>query len=81
MDEKAGEWKSQKLSFNDSNDIFAIWHHGPIAAIKSLWSYVQLSPEMVYAGCNFFSDVTQKDRIFSEMWKGKRWHVLQVRLY
>jgi len=81
MPEKAGEWKVQKLSFNDAEDIFTIRHRDPIAAIKSLWRDVQLSPEMVYAGCKIFSDETQKNRIYSEMWTGKWWHVLQVRLY
>ena len=81
MPEKAGEWKIQRLSFNDTDDIFTIRHRDPIAAIKSLWRDVQLSPEMVYAGCKIFSDETQKNRIFSEMWTGKWWHALQVRLY
>jgi Plavaka transposase len=80
MPEKAGEWKSQKLSFKDTEDIFTVRHRDPIAAIKSLWRDVQLSPEMVYAGCKIFSDNTQKNRIYSEMWTGKRWHALQVKL-
>ena len=80
MPEKAGEWKTQNLSFNDTQDIFTIRHRDPIAAIKSLWRDVQLSSEMVYAGCKIFSDEAQKNRIFSEMWTGKWWHVLQVRL-
>jgi hypothetical protein len=81
MPEKAGEWKTQKLHFNDTEDIFTIRHRDPIAAIKSLWGDAQLSPEMVFAGSKVYSDETKKNRIFSEMSTGKWWHVLQVRLY
>lgn len=80
MPEKGGEWKTQKISFNDTDDIFTIRYRDPIAAIKSLWMDTQLSPEMVFAGCKIFSDSTRKNRIFSEMWTGKWWHVLQVRV-
>jgi hypothetical protein len=81
MPEKAGEWMTRKLSFNDAEDIFTIRYRDPIAAIKSLWKDVGLSPEMVYAGSKVFSDETQRNQIFSEMWTGKWWHVLQVSLY
>jgi hypothetical protein len=81
MPEKAGEWKTQKLKFNDTEDEFTIRYRDPIAAIKSLWGDEQLSPEMVFAGCKIFSNETKKNRIFSEMHTGKWWHVIQVRLY
>lgn len=81
MPEKAGEWKTQKLKFNDAEDIFTIRYRNPIAAIRSLWRDGQLSPEMVFAGCKIFSDEKKENRIFSEMHTGKWWHVLQVRLY
>jgi Plavaka transposase len=82
MPEKAGEWKTRQLSFSDTEDkIFFIRHRNPISAIKSLWQDVQLSPEMRYAGQKIFSDRTQQNRIFSEMWTGKWWHVVQVSFY
>ena len=72
MPEKAGEWKTQKLSFNDTKDIFtnAIRHRDPIAAIKSLWRDAQLSPEMAYAGCKFFSDENKKIEYFLRCGQG-----------
>ena len=63
--ERAGEWKSQKLSFNDTEDTFTLRHRDPIAAIESLWKDVHLSQEMVYAGCKIFSDESKTNRIFS----------------
>lgn len=80
MPERAGIWKTTKLSFNERpNESFTLRYRDPIEAVKSLWKDPQLSPEMVFAGRKIFSDKTLKNRIFTEMYTAKWWHVLQVR--
>ncbi|KAF8906955.1 hypothetical protein CPB84DRAFT_1644167, partial [Gymnopilus junonius] len=79
--EKAGNWKSVKLSFDSNerpNESFTLRYHDPIEAVRSLWKDPQLSPEMVFAGQKVFSDKTLNNRIFTEMNMGKWWHILQV---
>lgn len=77
--ERAGDWKTTKLSFNERpNETFTLRYRDPVEAIKSLWKDPQLSPEMVFAGQKIFSDKTLKNRIFTEIYTAKWWHVLQV---
>jgi hypothetical protein len=81
MPEKAGEWKTQKLHFKDLPDeTFTLRYRDPIEAIKSLWKDSQLSPEIVFTSQKIFSDKTRKNRIFTEMWTGKWWPALQVKI-
>ena len=49
-------------------------------AVKSLWKDPQLSPKMVFAGQKIFSDKTLKNRIFTELYTAKWWHILQVKM-
>jgi len=79
MPERAGIWKTTKLSFNERpNESFTLRYRDPIEALKSLWKDPQLSPEMVFAGRKIFSDETLKNQIFTEMYTAKWWHILQV---
>jgi hypothetical protein len=56
-------------------------YRDPVEAVKRLWKDPQLSPEMVFQGRKIFSDETMKTRIFSEMYTGKWWHILQVKIH
>lgn len=81
--ERAGSWNITKLVFegneaSEDADIFTIRHRDPVEAIKSLWRNPELSPQMVFSPQKVFSDRSQKNRIFSEMWTGKWWNAMQV---
>lgn len=80
MPERAGEWTTRTLSFDDRpEDTFTIRYRDPIEAIRSLWGDPGLAKDFVYAPQKIFADDTKQTRIFNEMWTGKWWHVLQVR--
>jgi Plavaka transposase len=79
--ERAGVWKTTKLSFNERPDkSFTLRYRDPVEAVKTLWKDPQLSPEMVFAGQKIFSDKTMKNRIFTEIYNAKWWHILQVKI-
>lgn len=80
MPDKAGEWQTRELKFNDRPDeIFTVRFRDPVEAIKGLWKDRYLSPKMVFSPAKIYTNSeSTKDRIFSEMWTGKWWHVLQV---
>ncbi|PPQ92723.1 hypothetical protein CVT25_013764, partial [Psilocybe cyanescens] len=80
--EKAGEWQTKHLFFKDKpSETFTIRFRDPIAAIQSLWKDPHFSKDMVYAPAKIFSgEKSGGNRIFSEMWTGKWWHVLQSML-
>lgn len=79
LPETAGDWKTKHLSFRDRpGDVYTIRFRDPLEAIKSLWKDSALSPKMKFAPEKIYSDKTKKNRIYSEMWTAKRWHVLQV---
>ena len=81
MPEKGGKWKTENLRFKDRpNELFTLRYRDPVEAIKSLWKDSQLSPEMVFASRKIFSDKTCENRIFTEMWTGKWWPALQVKI-
>jgi hypothetical protein len=81
LPEKAGIWQTKHLSFRDRpDDVCTIRFRDPVEAIKSLWKDPELSPKMKFAPEKIYSDSTKGNRIYSEMWTAKRWHVLQVRL-
>ncbi|PPQ85135.1 hypothetical protein CVT25_004249, partial [Psilocybe cyanescens] len=80
--EKAGEWQTKHLFFKDKpSETFTICFCDPIAAIQSLWKDPHFSKDMVYAPAKIFSgENSGGNHIFSEMWTGKWWHVLQSML-
>ena len=79
--ERAGVWKSTKLSFNEwPNESFTLRYRDPVEAVKSLWKDPQLSPKMVFQGQKIFSDNTLKNRIFTEIYTAQWWHILQVKI-
>lgn len=79
--ERAGLWQTKNLFFKDQPDEKYIIHfRDPVEAIKSLWRDAELSPAMVFGPGKFYEDKTKKNRIFSEMWYCKWWHVCQVSL-
>lgn len=81
MPERAGEWTTRTLSFKDRpEDTFTIRYRDPIEAIKSLWADPGLADDFTYAPQKVYSDDSKEKRIYNEMWTGKWWHVLQVRL-
>ena len=49
-----------------------------IEAIKGLWKDANLFPHMTFAPSKVYVDFTKSDHIYSEMWTGQWWHVLQV---
>lgn len=79
MPERAGEWQTKQLRFEDRPDeVFTIRHRDPIEAIKTLWRDPDLSPQMSFRPKKIYSNSTKKNRIYNEMWTGQWWHVLQV---
>ena len=77
--ERAGDWQTRTLSFKDlPNDEFTVRFRDPVEAIKSLWGDPDLSPHMVYAPSKVYADKEQNNHIYTEMWTGQWWHVLQV---
>jgi hypothetical protein len=78
--ERAGEWKSRDLKFADRpDDVFTVRYRDPVEAIRSLWKDPDLSPQMTYAPKKVYSDASRTNRVYTEMWTGQWWHVLQVR--
>ncbi|CAA7267865.1 unnamed protein product [Cyclocybe aegerita] len=81
LPEKAGKWKTKELAFSDRPDEkFTVHHHDPIKAIKSLWKNPEISPKMAFAPTRVYSDSKQENHIYSEMWTGQWWHILQSKV-
>ncbi|PPQ83755.1 hypothetical protein CVT25_000227, partial [Psilocybe cyanescens] len=80
--EKAGERQKKHLFFKDKpSKTFTIHFCDPIAAIQSLWKDPHISMGMVYAPAKIFSgEKSGRNCMFSEMWTGKWWHILQSML-
>jgi len=79
--ECAGKWTVKHLAFHDRpEEKHIIRHRNVIDAIRCLWGDPSLSKHMVYAPKKIFSDSTRKKRVYSEMWSGSWWHVVQVLL-
>ncbi|KAF5316434.1 hypothetical protein D9619_006912 [Psilocybe cf. subviscida] len=79
--ERAGDWKTQTLSFDDRPDeTFTIRYRCPVEAIKSLWADPNNQEHLVFAPKKVYSDETKENRIYNEMWTGQWWHVLQSRI-
>lgn len=79
VEERAGEWKTSILNFDDSpDDKFTVRYRCPIHAIKTLWKDPENAKDLVYAPRKIFSDASMQKRIYNEMWTGKWWHILQV---
>ena len=82
MSEKAGQWKTKLLSFQDRpDDVFTIRYRNPVEAIQSLWKDDELSPHIKVSPTKVYSSEDRETRIFDEMWTGKWWHVIQVRYF
>lgn len=80
MPDRAGQWESRQLSFNDRpDDKYTVRFRNPIEAIKSLWSNPANADHLVYAPKKIYADATKENRIFNEIWTAKWWHALQVR--
>ncbi|KAH9994364.1 hypothetical protein BJV74DRAFT_877671 [Russula compacta] len=80
--DRAGDWRTTNLSFSDRpSEKHTIRYCNVVDAIKCLWGDPALSKHMVYAPKKIFSDATKVNRIYSEMWTGSWWHVIQKRLH
>ncbi|KAH9999164.1 hypothetical protein BJV74DRAFT_877046 [Russula compacta] len=80
--DRAGDWRTTNLSFSDRpSEKHTIRYRNVVDAIKCLWGDPALSKHMVYAPKKIFSDATKANRIYSEMWTGSWWHVIQKRLH
>lgn len=67
------------LSFsNDPSMTFTIHHCDVLKAIESIFTNPELGPHLVYKPSKVYSNNSKSNRIFSEMWAAKWWHVLQV---
>ncbi|KAH9958789.1 hypothetical protein BJV74DRAFT_718360, partial [Russula compacta] len=76
--DRAGDWRTTNLSFSDRpSEKHTIQYRNMVDAIKCLWGDPALSKHMVYAPKKIFSDATKANRIYSEMWTGSWWHVIQ----
>ncbi|KAF9552907.1 hypothetical protein CPC08DRAFT_619975, partial [Agrocybe pediades] len=81
MPERGGQWEQRVLKFDDNpEESFTIRFRNPIEVIKSLWKDPDLSPEMVFKPQQVYKDSSKEHRVYSEMWTGKWWNSLQVRL-
>ena len=82
LPDHAGPWKVKTLSFPDRPDEkFLVHHRDIISAIRALWGDPSLAQHLVYRPKKVFSDQDRKNRIYSEMWTGSWWHVVQVCLF
>ncbi|PPQ73279.1 hypothetical protein CVT26_015230 [Gymnopilus dilepis] len=79
--ERAGTWRTKNLSFNDRpEEKFTIRYRDPVEAIRSLWKDPELSPTMVFQPCKVFTGRDRQNRIYSEMYTSKWWHICQSKL-
>lgn len=77
--ERAGRWTTKCLSFKDRpGEKHIIRFRSVLEAIKCLWGDPTLSKYMVYQPKKVFSDSNRDNRVYSEMWTGSWWHVVQV---
>jgi hypothetical protein len=79
---RAKKWQKAKLSFSDSpEDQHFIQYRDPVEAIRSLFADPAHTNDIVYKPKKMFANLEQKDkknRIYSEMWTGKWWNIVQV---
>ncbi|KAJ3765991.1 hypothetical protein FB446DRAFT_614419, partial [Lentinula raphanica] len=78
--DRAGHWFEKRLSFKDRpQEEFTVRYRDPIEAIKALWGDPSLTGHMVYKPAKIFrkSNCAETERIFSEMWTGSFWNVVQ----
>lgn len=80
LPERAGRWVVQELFFDDRPDeTFTIRYRNPVDAIRTLWKDPVNGPDIVYRPHKLFRDAKEDARIFSEMWTGRWWNMIQVR--
>ncbi|KAK7020726.1 hypothetical protein VNI00_017626 [Paramarasmius palmivorus] len=78
---RAGKWKIRRLNFRDRpGEEFILRYRNPLDAIQSLWGDPHLSQHLVYRPKTVFENASKERRIYSEMWTGKLWALLQSRL-
>lgn len=76
---RAGEWKVRCLRFKDKpEDEYIFRYRDVIEAIKSLWGDPALASHLVYRPRKVFKDSSKSTRMYSEMWDGKWWDIIQV---
>jgi Plavaka transposase len=76
---RAGKWQTKHLSFKDRPaEKHVVRFRDVIEAIRCLWGDPALSESMVYIPKKVYSDVSRSNRVYSEMWTGSWWHVIQV---
>jgi hypothetical protein len=77
--DRSAKWTTKYLSFPDRpQEKHAIRFRGVTEAIQCLWGDPTLSKDMVYVPKKVFSDSSRENRVYSEMWTGSWWHVIQV---
>ncbi|KAJ3512046.1 hypothetical protein NMY22_g15452 [Coprinellus aureogranulatus] len=79
--DKAGEWTTDQLNFPDDPTMtFTIRHRPILKAIESIFKNPDLASHLVYKPSKVYSDDSKENRIYSEMWTAKWWHVVQSQL-
>ena len=78
--ERAGKWKTKVLSFGDRpEEKHIVRFRDVIDGVRCLWGDPALSKHMVYVPKKVFLNSNRTNRVYSEMWTGSWWHVIQVR--
>jgi hypothetical protein len=71
-----------QLEFPDLPGLFyTIRYRNVLEAIQSLWGDPALAAHLIYRPTKIFSDENKKTRIFTELWTGQWWHIIQVNPY
>jgi hypothetical protein len=68
-----------QLEFPDLPGLFyTIRFRNVLEAIQSLWGDPALVAHLIYRPTKIFSDENKTTRIFTELWTGQWWHIVQV---
>lgn len=60
--------------------MYRVRHRDPLEAIKTLLGDPTYANDIVYTPKKVFENKNKDNRIYTEMWTGKWWHAVQVRL-
>ncbi|KIY61165.1 hypothetical protein CYLTODRAFT_384796 [Cylindrobasidium torrendii FP15055 ss-10] len=76
---RAGEWMSKQIYFTDKPDgePFVLLHRDILDAIRALWGKPELADRIVFKPKQMFSDAEKENRIYTEMWTGEWWWIVQ----
>lgn len=78
---RAGKWHSKHIYFPDQPDQpFVLIHRDILEAIKALWGDPALAEYLEYKPKRMFTDENKETRMYTEMWTGEWWWLVQVRL-